>query len=384
VAPGPRRSRGALWRWCSCLGCPIPPRLSVDAAFFSKSIIEDGTGSPRWYLLLWTYARLVGALRPWLHPFVVLRAGNTLLATAALLALAGAARRLGRTRGEVAAIGLLAWSAFGTLQLAIGYVDVYPFALAATAVYLWLGLAALAGERHPAWPFVAAAVGPIFYEGLVLLAPSLTVVAWTAGRRPGGGRRLGAAALAAALAAGLATVPRFGRPFAWAAYLDWLGKDLIAPMGLSATSALLPLDAWLSAWHLADVAHTLVLVDGVGVLLLMVAGGSLAARHWRPPWDAAAVFLGLVVLPYLAYLGTMDALWGAFADWDLFSFGAAATSLLGGYAFVTWGRTCPRAAAVLLGVALAAAGVHLLARLNALDVDLRRHYAESPFHVQLP
>jgi len=34
----------------------------------------------------------------------------------------------------------------------------------------------------------------------------------------------------------------------------------------------------------------------------------------------------------------------------------------------------------LLGLALATAGVHLLARLNALEIDLPRHRIESPYH----
>ena len=73
----------------------------------------------------------------------------------ALAALAGCARRLGRTRGEVVAITLLAWSAFGVLQLAIGYVDVYPTVLALMALYLWAALGALDGTLHPVW-----ALGP--------------------------------------------------------------------------------------------------------------------------------------------------------------------------------------------------------------------------------
>jgi len=49
---------------------------------------------------------------------------------------------------------------------------------------------------------------------------------------------------------------------------------------------------------------------------------------------------------------------------------------------VACGRKHPRAFGYLLGLALAAAGVHLLARWNALDVDLPRHLLESPYHVR--
>jgi hypothetical protein len=36
---------------------------------------------------------------------------------------------------------------------------------------------------------------------------------------------------------------------------------------------------------------------------------------------------------------------------------------------------------VLLGLALACSSVHLLARLNALDVEAERHLRESPSHI---
>jgi hypothetical protein len=110
----------------------------------------------------------------------------------------------------------------------------------------------------------------------------------------------------------------------------------------------------------------------------VVAGATALARG---AWDPAAAFLGLIVIAWLAYLIAMDPVYGPYADWDLFGYGAAVTSLLGAFAFVAWGRTCPRLFAPLLGLALAAAGVHLLARLNALDVDFHIHAIESPFHL---
>ena len=151
-------------------------------------------------------------------------------------------------------------------------------------------------------------------------------------------------------------------------------------LGLSPTSSLLPLGDMLSGAHAREVVHTLLLVDGVGVLLLVLCGGWLVL-HPRT-WSPQAALLALIVLPYLAYVVAMDPLFGAFADWDLFSYGAAATSLLGAYAFVVWGREHERAFAWLLGLAIASAGVHLLARWNALEVDLPRHLLESPYHAQ--
>jgi hypothetical protein len=356
--------------------------VSIDPVALLRSVAEASNTNPRWHLTLAAYCGLSRLLLGTLSPTYIIRGVNAVMATVGLLALAAAARRLAATRGEAVAITLLAWTAFGTLQLALGYVDVYPVALAVTALFAWTGLGVLRGETHPVWPLTLAALGPFCYEGLVLLAPAALVVTLVALGRAGGVRRVGVAVVAAVAVAGLATVPGFGHPFAWREFLSALARASDAEMGLSPTSSLLPAWAMFSAGHANEVLHTLVLVDGVGVLLAVVAGGwCLVAGPWRRPWDLRAVFLGALVAPQLLFLCTMDPLWGAFADWDLFSWGAATTSLLGGYAFVTWGRRCPGVFPLLLGLALAAAGVHLLARLNALEIGLAAHLLESPHHV---
>ena len=386
--PGVERPLGAV-SWRSALGgcalagavlalgraCPAP-LVSIDPWFLVKSVGEGTGENGRWYLLLWSYERLGAAVRPWLDAPQVIRTVSGLAASVALVALAGAARRLGRTRGEAGAITLLAWSAFGTAQLVPGYLDVYPFALAVTALYLCTALGALAGDVHPGWPLALAFVAPFFYIGLVLLLPSTAVIALSAARRPEARAPLALGLLAAVAAAGAATLPGFGAPFAWRAFVARAHADSGWQLGLSPTSSLLPLGYLLSGAHAREVVHTLLLVDGVGVLLLVVCGA------WLPRRDPAAALLALLVAPWLAYVVAMDPLFGAFADWDLFSYGAAATSLLGAYAFVAWGRAAPRAFGWLLGLALAAASVHLLARWNALDVDLPRHLLESPYHVR--
>ena len=390
--PGARRPLGALsWRAAAAaaaLGAAVlalgrlrpAPLISIDPWFLVKSVAEGTGENGRWYLLLWSYQHLGAAVQPWLDAPHLIRTVSGLAASVALVALAGAARRLGRTRGEAGAIALVAWTAFGVAQLVPGYLDVYPFALAVTALYLWTALGVLAGDVHPGWPLVIAFLAPFFYIGLVLLVPSTVVIALAAARRPAGGARLALGLLAAVAAAGAATLPGFGAPFAWAAFVARAHADSGYQLGFSPTSSLLPLRYMLSGAHAREVVHTLLLVDGVGVVLLVVCGGWLVLhpRTWSPP----AALLALVVLPYLAYVVAMDPLFGALADWDLFSYGAAATSLLGAYAFVVWGREHERAFAWLLGLAIASAGVHLLARWNALDVDLPRHLLESPYHAQ--
>ena len=74
----------------------------------------------------------------------------------------------------------------------------------------------------------------------------------------------------------------------------------------------------------------------------------------------------------------MDSLYGAYLDWDLYSYGAVFTSLLGGFAWTRFARAgdARGAAALLLGLALATACVHLSARLHAMDVEHERHVEE--------
>ena len=356
------------------LAAPAPP-VSIDPWFLVKSVAEGTGENGRWYLLLWTYERVFALVRPALHAAAFVRAASGLAASVALPALAAVARRLGRTRGEAVALTLLAWTAFGTAQLVPGYLDIYPLALALTALYLATALGTLAGDVHPGWPLTIAFVAPFFYIGLVLLLPSTAVIVLAGARGPQGRARLALGLGIALAAAGVATLPGFGRPFVWGAFVARARADSGWQYGLSPTSSLLPLGYVASGPHAREVLHTLLLVDGVGIVLLTGFGAWLP---WREP---AATLLALLVGPWLAYLVTMDPLFGAFADWDLFSYGAAATSLLGGWAFVSWGREHPRAFGWLLGLALAAAGVHLLARWNALDVDLPRHLLESPYHV---
>src|SRR5262249_25571971 len=145
---------------------------------------------------------------------VLVRIMNGVVSAWGLAALAAAARTLARTRGEAIAMIALTWTAFGTLQLAIGYVDVYPTALCLTAMYLWLGSGVLVRDHHPAWAIAVAAIGPFFYVGVVLLGPSCLVLLWVAWQRRGW-RPVIEAVVVGIVVAGLATLPGYGAPFAW-------------------------------------------------------------------------------------------------------------------------------------------------------------------------
>lgn len=362
---------------------PFQPGL--DQHYYLGAANDASRGIKRWYLGGW-FAHVIarhfagaprGLLQVWMVSDTVLRM-NALFGAVALVALAGAARTLAASRGEAVALTVLAWTTFGVIEISAGYLDIYPSALAILALYLWASLRALRGEMHAAWPFAVAALGPFWYEGLASLAPSLALLAWLVARRPGGAVQLAAASAVALVVSGLATLPGYGMPFAWGAFVRDVIAENATEFGYSPTTSLVPWPMLVSATHLREVLHTVLLVDPVGVLLLVVCGAAaLRQRRCEPE----ILFLATLALPYLAYLLLMDAVQGAFADWDLFSFGTATTSLLGGALFVRWGRYGSPAFGALLGLAVATNAVHLLARFHALGIDVERHLAESPIHV---
>ncbi|MBM4265082.1 MAG: hypothetical protein FJ144_00480 [Deltaproteobacteria bacterium] len=368
------------------LGLLFPSHaICFDSVEFSIEVWKGQLRNLRWYLTLASYhgaLRAVAAIAPMPIPArTFVPVVNAFATGVAYVALAGAARRLGRTRFEVGVITLLAWTAFGNLQLGLFYVDVYPVAQLAMALFAWTALRALDGDGHPVWPILIAAVGPLFYIGLVLVAPAALVVVAAELRRRGGLARVGVSILAAVVATGGATMPAFGRPFAFRDLLERLVASSGAARGLSPDSSLLPADYLFSAPHALEIVQGWILVDGVGVLLSLTAGMVLLAKALRGPLDLRTLLLAGLVGPVLLYAALMDPLWGPYLDWDLFSYGAVATSLFGAYALVVCGRGWPRERAFLAGLLVAASILHLCARLNALEVDYRAHLAESPAHM---
>lgn len=360
----------------------------LDQHYYLGAVNDPVHGIKRWYLtgaISHLVARYFagaprGLLQVWMVADTVLRL-NALFGAVALAALAGAARTLADSRGEAIAITLLVWSTFGVLEISAGYLDVYPAALMVLSLYLWTALRALRAEIHPAWSFALAALGPFWYEGLAIIGPSTVILAWQVAIRPRGRRDLLVALAVALGVAGLATVPGYGVPFAWLAFVrDLLAQNATA-FGYSPTTSLVPWPVLRTPAHLREVLHTILLVDAVGVLLVLVCGAACFRVVLREP---ALALLAALALPYLAYVVLMDAVQGAFADWDLFSYGAATTALLGAALFVRWGRGGSRAFPLLLGLALATNVVHLLARFHALGVEVERHLAESPVHVPPP
>jgi hypothetical protein len=367
------------WRY------PAKP-LCIDSPYFATEVYRGELGCMRWYLTLATYTPLLRAAE-WLAPFKVpartfVPVVNAFASGAAYVLLFGCARRLGRDRFEVLAIALLVWGAFGNFQLIFHYMDIYPVAQLCLALYLWTALRTIDGDSGLVPPFVVLALIPLFYVGLVMVVPSAVVLLLAVRRRPGFARDLAIASAAVFVVGGLAMVPGYGLPFAFAPYLRDLVADSAAPYGFDPESSLLPLHVLFSPAHLAEVWSVLLLIDGIGLLLCVTAGWSLRPR--AVGFDPKALLLAVGLVPQLVYLFWMDAVWGTYLDWDVFSYFAIPTSLLGGYAFLVWGRDRRRLRALLLGLLLAAEGVHLLAKTNALELGYARHVAETPMHPILP
>lgn len=373
-----------LWAVVAVLGLRFPaPVICIDAVYFVKEIREGTSANHRWLLTLWAYGKLFAPVSGWVAATTFVRVLNALATAAALLAMVGCARLLARERREALAIALLACSAFGTLQLAFGYIDVYPVAQAAFALFAWTALRFVEGRGAALWPLAIAAVAPLWYVGLVLLAPAALVVAWLAASRPGGVRNLVPAAVAALVLLALGTLPLAGLPLDLLGFVRGVARDSHGALGLSPSSSLLPWSYMLSGEHVVELLHGLLLTDPVGVLLLVTSLPAVLFHGVARAERVRLVLLLALVAPALAYAFAMDPLFGPYADWDLFSYGAVATGLAGAYAFVLWARGRRAPAGALLGLLLAVAAVHALARLDALDEGFERHMREAPYHVEV-
>jgi hypothetical protein len=359
---------------------PAPPS-NYDSTVLLDTVRGARDGPVRWMLSTASLQALVGPFIQQADPTRWVAAANSAFAGVGLLGLIAAAREIAQTRGEAFALSAIVLSAFGTAQIAIGYLEVYPLALALVGSYI--GFAARSLQRGDGLATCAAivAIGPFFYIGLALLAPSAIVLGLLHLRREGGGRRVVRATVIGVLVAAAATVPHYGVPFAWAAFAAEVTADNHALLGLQAGSPLLPLSYLWSTQHLKEVLHSLLLVDPVGWLLLLFPGLALLRREGPGGLPPIGLFLASIAVPYALYAFAMDPLYGVYLDWDLWVTGAPAISLLGGWAFLTWGRDQPRVTGALLGLALACAGVHALARLHAIPVEAERHLQESPFHI---
>jgi hypothetical protein len=376
---------GGVWLVLAIVGLAFPaPVICIDAVYFVKEIRDGTAGNHRWFLALRSYGWIYHALGGALDGKLFVRVLNASMTAIACGAVVGSARLLARDRREALTIAVLVLTAFGNLQLALGYIDVYPIPQAATALFVWTALRALRGDGSVFWPLAIAAIGPLVYVGLLLLSPAALVLSIAIALEAGGIRRLARAAPGVIVLLGVGTLPLHGRPWDLIAFVQGVARDAQPQLGLSSSGSLLPLDYAFGVKHLSEFLHGLVLTDPVGVLLLItVLPVVLLSLRDAPTWRDL-LLLGALAGPVLVYAFLMDPLFGPYADWDLFSYGALATSLLGAYALILLARDRGAWPGAVVGLLVAVAVVHALARLNALGVDFARHMQEEPFHVAVP
>lgn len=354
--------------------------LTLDSAQFIMRVRDGVFDNTRWYLTILLFHGVEATATAWVPKGIPIPLLNATFTGAAYAAMALAALRLSRWRFDRIVIVAFAFLAFGNAQLGLWYKDVYPVLQFFMAAFLWTSLRAVDGDGSPAWPLSLAAIGPFFHPGLILLAPPAGLLAIDGLRRPFTRRGTILGATMAILCAGLATIPGWGVPFAFGAWLDMLAATSLHREGLSSESSLLPLDYLLGARHLRDLWNGFVLLDGPGVLSCLLAGPILLVYRLGSGWDVRPWILGLLAGGSLAYSAVMDPLYGPYLDWDLFSFTTVATSLFGAYALVVVGRERTQLKSVTAALLIGASTLHLGARLNKTQLEKERLMEQSPIH----
>ena len=124
---------------------PAPP-TNYDSIVLLDALRGARDAPARWLLA----ADLLGALTDGTLPRPELRARvaaiNGVFAGVGIAGMAVAAFAIARTRDEAFALAAFVVGALGTLQVAVGYVDVYPIALAFFGVYVGLGALVVRSE----------------------------------------------------------------------------------------------------------------------------------------------------------------------------------------------------------------------------------------------
>ena len=354
--------------------------LTLDSAQFIMRVRDGVFDNTRWYLTILLFHGVEATATAWVPKGIPVPLLNATFTGGAYAAMGLAALRLSPWRFDRVVIVALAFLAFGNVQLGLWYKDVYPVLQFFMAAFLWTSLRAVDGDGSPAWPLSLAAIGPFFHPGLILLLPPAGLLAVDGLLRPPTRRGTIIGAAIAILCAGLATLPGWGFPFAFGAWLDMLAATSLHREGLSSESSLLPFDYLVGVRHLRSLWNGFVLLDGPGILSCLVAGPVLLLHRLGPAWDVRPWILGLLAGGSLAYSAVMDPLYGPYLDWDLFSFTTVATSLFGAYAFVVVGRESTQLKSVAAALLIGVSALHLGARLNKTQLEKERLMEQSPIH----
>ena len=300
---------GALvvWLVLALAGLRWPaPDVCPDAMFLPHQLRTGGAGNVRWLLSVPLLQLLYAPFHGHVDADLVLRVVNAMFSTLSMLLTLAVAMRLGRSVREVAAVVLLVWTGLGSLQLALGYVDIYPLVQLLVALYVWSALRYLDGDGGIVWPLLVAVAGPCFYIGLILLAPSVLVLLAVAVQRRDSRRsrspRARPAHRRARDGAGLSVHRSRCRP----------GSSVspTSDYGLNPGRQTLPLAYMLSLRHAGEVLSTLLLLDGTALVLLP------PSRCAREPVSFCACCWPRGSPSWSRWTRS----WGPYSDWDLFSY----------------------------------------------------------------
>ncbi len=225
--------------------------------------------------------------------------------------------RLLRSTAPPAAALLVAGAVLaGATLVFFGYVETMALPLALATWYMVAAEAALAGRR--AWPAaILFGLAVAAHGQLLLLGPSLLVVAAAVFRRAGPLRGIGVLALAAAPVVLMAAVVLLNQDRVYDTLVgDILGggdRRMFVPW--DASSVLTERYTMLSGWHLWEIAN-LLLRAGPWLPLLTIGG---LAGWWRLRRQALAGFWALIVMGSLAFVVLWNADFGMDVDWDLYA-----------------------------------------------------------------
>lgn len=304
-----------------------------------------------------------GALAPAGWPPAAAAAAVSVLAgglwVAALLALL-------RSAAPMAAALLVGGAAAGGALVFFGYVETMALPLALATWYLVAAEAALAGRR--AWPAALLFGLTIAAHGqMLLLGPSLLVVAAAVYRREGPLRGLGVLALAALPVVVMAAVVLLNQGHVYDTLVgDILGggdRRMFVPW--DASGVLTERYTLLSGWHFWEIVN-LLMRAGPWLPLLIVGG---LAGWWPQRRDPLAGFWALVGVGSLAFIGLWNADFGMDVDWDLYAPPVMLALLASARLWPTAWRLRPAELGAIVGLSVGATVVGLVTFAPAASWD---------------
>ncbi len=323
-------------------------------------IVEDGRPLGKWYgaSLLYVLADRMLSPLAGLTPLASIRWTSALCGAGTALLWWGGVRVLGLPRLGPAWPALFV-SAFGTVGVALGHVEVYAAVTLLFALCLFTAIRMVERASPGRVAAFALAAGMTFgaYVAMLLVVPiALALLAWGVWQQAGPGRRALVAVAAAVLFALPTVAERALGPEPIGEHLIefWAEQSGRATAALPKAKAFQPDDVywkalphfmapkyWFSGWHLADLGQAALLDDRLGLALVLALGPASVLTWWRrrrqggTEWKEGVVpaprplvvpaVASLVFLAYgFALVNGRPYPW----DWDLFAWVSLPVSLL--------------------------------------------------------